>query len=77
MEVTDMNKKNPTDYLKESYRRSYYPEEGGGFYAEIEEFPGCIATGETREEALTNLEKIAVSWIAATLEQGLKIPEHI
>lgn len=46
-----------------------------GFHAEILEFPGCFAQGETVEEAYANLEKAAESWIETCLEQGQTVPE--
>lgn len=62
-------------YLKEPYSRILIPNDDGAFSAEILEFPGCVAEGETVEEAISNLEAAARSWIEASLEQGLTIPE--
>jgi len=64
----------PKDYLKEPYARILIPDEEGGFCAEILEFPGCFADGETPSEAFANLEKAAESWIQASIEQGHEIP---
>jgi predicted RNase H-like HicB family nuclease len=66
--------KTPEEYLKEPYSRILVPAEEGGFSAEMLEFPGCIAEGETAEEALQNLEAAARSWIEAALEQDQEIP---
>src|SRR3990167_4112462 len=77
MEGMKMINKTPEEFLKEPYRRTHYPEENGGYYAEIEEFPGCFSTGETINEVLTNLEETAKSWIVAAINQGLKIPEPL
>lgn len=49
-------------------------EEGGGYYAYIPELPGCMAVGETLEEAFRNLEEIGNEWIQAELEAGREIP---
>jgi predicted RNase H-like HicB family nuclease len=68
-------KKTVTDYLKLPYHRSIVPAEEGGFFAEILEFPGCIAEGDTVVEAYQNLEEVAAAWIEGTLEDGQKIPE--
>ncbi len=62
-------------YLKAPYARVLLPDRDGGYTAEILEFPGCIAEGDTGEEALRNLESAAASWIEAQLEQGQSIPE--
>lgn len=63
------------EYLKQPYGRLVLPDPDGNFAAEILEFPGCIAVGETASEALANLEEVAVDWINAALEQGQNIPE--
>jgi len=62
------------EYLKEPYARILIPEEDGQYSAEILEFPGCYAVGETAEEAYRNLEETAKSWIGACLDKGLQIP---
>lgn len=68
-------RKKPEDYLKEPYARILIPEGDGTFSAEILEFPGCFAMGETANDAIKNLEEAATSWIEATLDQGHDIPE--
>ncbi|MBM3151823.1 MAG: type II toxin-antitoxin system HicB family antitoxin, partial [Chloroflexi bacterium] len=66
--------KTPDDYLKLPYSRILIPDEGS-YAAEILEFPGCFSQGETPDEAITNLEKAARSWIHVAQTQGLEIPE--
>lgn len=61
--------------LKQPYERVLIPEEEGGFSAYIPEFEGCIAQGETADEALTALHDTAISWLEAELEAGKDIPE--
>jgi len=63
------------DYLTQPYARIVIPTEPSGFHAEILEFPGCFAQGETPEEAYANLQKAAESWIETCLEQGQAVPE--
>jgi predicted RNase H-like HicB family nuclease len=65
------------EYLKRPYGRVAIPEDDGSFRAEIVEFPGCIAVGDTAAEALANLERVADSWLQATLAKGLHVPEPI
>jgi len=65
------------EYLKKPYGRFVVPESDGTFRAEIIEFPGCIAVGETAAEALANLENVAASWLEATLARHQRIPEPI
>ena len=67
----------PAGYLKRPYGRVVVPESDGTFRAEIIEFPGCIAVGDTAGEALANLERVADSWLQATIAKGLRVPEPI
>jgi antitoxin HicB len=67
----------PAEYLKKPYGRTVVPESDGTFRAEIIEFPGCIAVGDTAAEALGNLEDVAASWLEATIARGQHIPEPI
>lgn len=59
------------------YARIVVPESDGSFTAEIVEFPGCVASGNTAAEALSNVEEVAQDWISAALEQGQEIPEPL
>lgn len=63
------------EYLKRPYGRLLVPEDEGGYRAEIVEFPGCFAEGETAAEAASNLEDAAHSWLEATIAKGKMIPE--
>lgn len=47
----------------------------GRFTADIEEFPGCVAEGDSREEALAALDRVAASWIEAAVASNFPIPE--
>lgn len=49
-------------------------EEGGGYLAEAFDLNGCIADGETIEEAIHNLEDAITSWIKTAQELGTPIP---
>jgi predicted RNase H-like HicB family nuclease len=66
-----------TEYLKRPYGRMVVPESDGSFRSEIVEFPGCFAVGDTAAEALTNLERVAESWLDATIAKGQRIPEPL
>jgi antitoxin HicB len=65
----------PVEMLKRPYARILTPDSDGRFTAEIMEFPGCVAFGDNPVHALSNLEEVAVDWIAAAIEQGQDIPE--
>ncbi len=69
-----MTSKTPTEFLKEPYARVLVPESEGGYYAEILEFPGCYASGDTPEETFRNLEDAALLWLESELEEGHEIP---
>lgn len=45
------------------------------FVASVPELPGCMAHGETKEEALKEIEVVKDMWIESALEDGEKIPE--
>lgn len=67
----------PAEILKRPYGRTVTPEPDGSFFAEIVEFQGCIATGETAAAALTTLEEVAEAWLENALANGQSIPEPI
>jgi antitoxin HicB len=63
----------PTETLLRPYAFVLTPQ-NPGYSAEILEFPGCFAQGETAEEAVTNLRAAAESWILALKAQGKSVP---
>jgi predicted RNase H-like HicB family nuclease len=63
--------------LRMPYTRLLVPEEDGSYRAEILEFPGCIALGESAAEALAELEDVAEDWIDAAMEMGSPIPRPL
>jgi predicted RNase H-like HicB family nuclease len=72
----DERDKSPRDYLRRPYARVLTPDDETGTYtAEILEFPGCIAQGETPDEAYERLESAAAGWVEAALDMGQEIPE--
>jgi predicted RNase H-like HicB family nuclease len=52
----------------------YWSEEDGAFIAEVPELPGCMADGANYQEALANVEKIALEWIETARDLGRDIP---
>lgn len=68
-------KKTPEEYLRSPYARILMPEDDGTYSAEILEFPGCFAQGDTPAEAYADLEEAARNWIAAALEHEQEIPK--
>jgi predicted RNase H-like HicB family nuclease len=47
----------------------------GGFIAECVQLPGCMAQGETEEEALTNIVDAITAVLEVKMQDQLKSPE--
>lgn len=77
--ISDLQRRASADYIWESspYTRRLVPDEDGGYSATVQEFPGCIADGDSAEEALENLRKVAISWIQSHVELGQNVPDPI
>jgi predicted RNase H-like HicB family nuclease len=50
-------------------------EDGGGFLATVPELPGCMSDGDTRQEALANVEDAIRTWIYCAEQMGRAVPE--
>jgi antitoxin HicB len=52
-------------------------DDGQGPYwvARVAELPHCIIHGDTKEEAIGQIEDVKVEWIKSNLARGLPIPE--
>jgi predicted RNase H-like HicB family nuclease len=77
MLITTTAQINTSEILKKPYARRLVRDEAGGYTASIQEFPGCVAEGDTAEEALRNLDEAAASWIEVSLLNGREIREPI
>jgi predicted RNase H-like HicB family nuclease len=53
----------------------YWSETDQAFLVEVPELPGCMADGETYQEAVQNIEIIIQEWIETAQSQGRSIPE--
>jgi antitoxin HicB len=49
-------------------------EEGGGYFIEFPDLPGCVSDGETVEEAIANGAEAKRDWIAAMEAAGRPVP---
>ena len=49
-------------------------EDGGGYLATVPELPGCMSDGETRAEALANVEDAIATWLHCARKHGDPIP---
>lgn len=52
----------------------YWSEEDNAFIAEVPELPGCMADGESYNDALKNVQTIISEWIETSKKLGRKIP---
>lgn len=53
----------------------YWSNADGVFVAEAPELPGCMAHGETQEDALRNIQDAMGLWIDTAREFGDPVPE--
>lgn len=52
----------------------YWSHEDQAFLAETPELPGCMAHGNSYEEALRNVQDAMALWLDAACEQGEPVP---
>ncbi|MFN0072796.1 MAG: type II toxin-antitoxin system HicB family antitoxin [Chloroflexota bacterium] len=54
-------------------------EDGGGYFIEVPDLPGCWADGATLAEAHAHLQESMEAWLASALERGdaIPVPEHV
>ena len=53
----------------------YWSDEDQSFIVEVPELPGCMADGETYEQAVANAQQVIAEWIETARELGRAIPE--
>jgi predicted RNase H-like HicB family nuclease len=53
----------------------YWSDEDDAFIAEVPELPGCMADGQTYQEAIENVEIVIREWIDTARELGRHIPQ--
>lgn len=51
-----------------------YPSKEGGYVAEVPALKGCLAQGETLQEALDELSVVTELWIETAKNHGKKLP---
>ena len=52
----------------------FWSAEDNAFVAEVPELPGCMADGNSYQEALSNAEVIIQEWIDTARESGRTVP---
>lgn len=53
----------------------YWSEEDNSFIVEVPELAGCMADGQTYQEAVANAEIVIREWIETAKELGRSVPE--
>lgn len=53
----------------------YWSIQDGAFIVEVPELPGCMADGDTYENAVANAKQVIEEWIETAREMGREIPE--
>ena len=53
----------------------YWSDEDSAFIVEVPELPGCMADGQTYQEAIANAETTIQQWIETARDLGRSIPE--
>ena len=53
----------------------HWSAEDGVFIAEAPDLPGCLAHGDTREEAVTEIQTAIALWVDTAAEFGDPIPQ--
>ena len=64
-------------YPFEAYAHMVTPlaeEDGGGYLITIPDLPGCMAEGETIEEAMENSRDAFAGWVSAQIDMGRQVP---
>jgi len=53
----------------------FWSDEDQAFLAEVPDLPGCMAHGDTHEEALAEAQQAIAGWIDVLRETGQPMPE--
>ncbi|MDQ3812858.1 MAG: type II toxin-antitoxin system HicB family antitoxin [Armatimonadota bacterium] len=59
------------------YRVLVEPDEDGVYIAEVPALPGCISQGQTRAEALENIQEAIAAYLESLQAHGEPIPPSI
>ena len=72
-----MTNKNTMEYLARPYSKILVSDPNGGYTAHVLEFPGCLAEGDTADEAIRALDEAMEDWIEEVIESGRTVPEPL
>jgi len=69
-----MNPRTVDYYLKLNYPLTIVPSEAGGYFAKVEDLPGCMTQAETLHELGEMIEDAMRAWLEVALKRGIRIP---
>ena len=58
------------------YRVILEPDTDGGYAVWVPALPGCVSQGETREEALANIQEAIQCYIESAVRHGEALPDE-
>jgi predicted RNase H-like HicB family nuclease len=64
------------DFILKAVERASFEEEEGHWYATVQDLPGVLAQGNTKEECRVELFSVIEGWIEVHLNRGLPIPTY-
>lgn len=64
-------------YLKLNYTVSLKRSPDGSYFVKIEELPGCMTEGDSKEDALMMIEDAKLVWLEGALAEGISIPKLV
>lgn len=70
-------KKDLSYFLKLDYTIRLKQNSDGSYFGEIEELPGCMTEGNTKDEVLEMIEDAKKAWIEIALKRKINIPEPL
>lgn len=62
-------------YMRLRYAVTLMPYPDGGYFAKIEDLPGCMTEGDNLNDAMAMIEDAKAAWISVALEDGRPVPE--
>lgn len=77
MATVNVKRDKVKEYLSKPYARELIRNEDGTWFARVMELHGCMTEGNTKEEALKNLDDAMKGWISVAVEDGESIPEPL
>ncbi len=77
MKPTTIDDVDTSAVLEKAYVKRLMSDPSGGYTVTVQEFPGCVAEGDTAEEALENFDKVAESWVRVSLMSGREIRDPV